>query len=201
MKKIVFLFSHVHSGSGALYDCLNNSFLIQGFKEKRLSYSTSSNLIDLTNLKHKRDLRSSIYMDEILNNYSFYLNKDYDKCNFIYLIREPKETLSLMLQSSEKSHSFAIREYCFRLRRICEVAKRTPGALFLTWKDLEKSDNLCLIEKYLNLKEDLILTPEMLSQYKVKNKIHIKKELLDKAEQSYERYLFFIKNQNLVFAK
>ncbi|RTK96633.1 MAG: hypothetical protein EKK64_03350 [Neisseriaceae bacterium] len=198
MKKIVFLFSHAHSGSDALYKSLDNTFLIQGFREKKINYLNSSSLIDLTSLPHKRDLRSAVYMDEILTNYSFYLKKDYNKCSFIYLIREPKETLSLMIKKSEKSPEFAVREYCFRLRRICEIARNTPGALFLTFKDLEKEDNIVLIENYLNLKEDLILTEELLSPCRAE-KIYIKKELLEKAQTSYEKYLFFIRNQNLIF--
>lgn len=201
MKKIVFLFSHAYSGSDILYKSLDNTFLVQGYRDKNISYFNSSHLFDLTNLEHKRDLRSAIYMDEILNNYSFYLKNDYDKCHFIYLIREPIETLSFMIQKSEKSTYFAVRQYCFRLRRICEIAKKTPGALFLNWKDLEKKESLNIIEGYLNLKEDLIITKDMLSSLKFKGNVYIKKELLDKALDSYEKYLFFMKNQNLVFVK
>lgn len=200
MKKIVFLFSHRHSGSDVLYKSLDNTFFIEGFRDKKISYSNSSNLLDLVNFPHKRDLKSAVYLDEILTNYSFYLKKDYEKCTFIFLIREPRETLSLMIKKEEKSPEFAVREYCFRLRRICEIAKKAPGSLFLTFKDLEKESGLLLIEKYLKLKEDLILTKEDLDSCKA-DKIYIKKELLEKAESAYEKYLFFIKNQNLIFCE
>ena len=85
-------------------------------------------------------------MDELLYNHVFCLKESYPKCQFIYVIREPEPVLKLMV-SEGKSLKFAVRHYAYRLRRLCEMARRTPGAVLLTWEDLRTGRGIPLVEK------------------------------------------------------
>ena len=164
MKKIVFICSHPYSGSSALYEAMNHHPRIQGFK---LNYYLSPlNLLDLTNHSHKLSNRSAIYMDELLYNRSFYTSIAYTKCQFVYVIREPEAVLGFLITNEKKKPIFAAREYTFRLRRLCEMARKTPGAVLLTWNDLISGDGIYLVEKYLGLKEPIIYDPALLAPYK-----------------------------------
>ena len=99
MKKILFICSHPYSGSSALYESLNLHPKIQGFKpfNKSNSYLSPANILDLTNRTHKMSNRSAIYMDELLFNNSFYTSSIYEKCKFIYILREPEIPLNFLI--------------------------------------------------------------------------------------------------------
>ena len=64
--------------------------------------------------------------------------------------------------------SFAKRYYCFRLRRLYEMAKKTPGAIFLTWDDIKSKKKLELVENYLNIKEKINLDNSLISKFKMR---------------------------------
>lgn len=201
MKKIVFICSHPYSGSSALYEAMNHHPRIQGFKLNN-SYLNPLNLLDLTNHSHKLSNRSAIYMDELLYNRSFYTNIAYTKCQFVYVIREPESVLGFLITNEKKKPTFAAREYTFRLRRICEMARKTPGAVLLTWNDLISGDGVDLIEKYLGLKEPILYDPALLAPYKrIFNSDLIGSKLLSTTQEAYEKYLYFLKNQNLIINK
>lgn len=200
MKKILFICSHPYSGSSALYEALNHHSKIQGFKSINLnSYPDSQSLLTLTNRLHKTSNRSAIYMDELLSNRSFYAADAYKKCSFIYVIREPEASISFLIANEKKKPIFAARQYAFRLRRLCEMAKRTPGAILLTWKDLANAKGMDLIQNYLNLKDPISFDPALLSPYirSFSNNL-IGVDLLNESEDAYERYLYFLKNQKLI---
>lgn len=195
MKKILFLCSHPYSGSSILYDSLNKQSRIQGFKGRN-AYLSPLNLLDLTNHSHKLSNRSAIYMDELLSNETFYVKAAYSACQFIYIVREPEPVLNSLVGLDKKKPLFAARQYLFRLRRICEMAKRTPGAVLLTWQDLN-SGNLDIVSEYLSLKEPLV----MQELPKKPNVNLIDARLLNSCQESYERYLYFLKNQKLRYIK
>ena len=199
MKKIVFICSHLHSVSAALYDALNSHPRIQGYKTDSMnSYFSPLNLIDLTNRPHKLSNRSAIYMDELLCNHSFYTKIAYKKCQFIYLIRDAEPTLNLLVGNKQPA-AFAARYYTYRLGRLCEMAKRTPGAVFMTWEDLVTNRSLSLVEKYLGLKEPIQFSVESLVPFITHKTGLLDKKLLDLCQDSYEKHLYFLRNQDLQF--
>jgi hypothetical protein len=202
MKKIVFLCSHLYSGSSALYQAMNNHQRIQGYKLTSTpnSYINPLNLLDLTEHTHKLSNRSAIYMDELLHNRSFYTPAAYQKCQFIYIVREPEAPLNFLVAGEKKKPHFAVRQYLFRLRRLCEMARHTPGAILLTWNDLQSGAGIPLVEKYLGLKEHIPYEPAMLAPYKMdftENLINMK--MLKESQDAYEKYLFFLKKQKLIY--
>lgn len=201
MKKILFICSHPYSGSSALYEGLNQHQKIQGFKSSNFqSYSSPNHLLDLTNYPHKLTNRSAIYMDELLYNQSFYLKYAYSKCKFVYVIREPEIPLNFMIAQEKKKPIFAVRQYTFRLRRICEMAKRTAGAVVLTWDDLRNEKGMDILQEYLGI-TGLYFNSELLLPYKRSFNNAIKLDLLEQTQDCYEKYLYFLKQQNLLFVK
>ena len=199
MKKILFVCSHLHSGSSVLFDSLNCHPRIQGYKLAQIgSYSSPFNLLALNEQRHKLDNRSAIYMDELLFNHNLSTKAAYKECKFIYILREPKEVLNLLVYKNNMKPSFAVRYYTYRIRRLCEMSKRTPGAVLLTWNDLLENKGLSLIEDYLNLKQPISFNCFDFNKLEKK----FSNDLVDfktrsRTEDSYQKYLFFLKNQNL----
>lgn len=195
MKKIVLICSHLHSGSTELYNSLNNHPRIQGYHFS--AYSSPLDLLKLTNQYHKLNNRSSIYMDELLFNYNLSTSVAYKECKFIYVIREPEAVLNKLINDKIKIF-YAIRYYSYRLRRIFEMSRRTPGAILLTWEDLIHNRGMNLIEDYLSLKEpiNLKIDNKIIDNKIIDNKIGL--TLLSEVEETYQKYLYYLKNQNLV---
>ncbi len=187
MKKVCFLIGHEQSGSNILFDILSANPRIQGYKTLT-TYNHPLSLESLTNLPHKLRNTAAIWLTELLHNYQFSCKKLYNICKFIYMIRPAEATLNGLVDVYDAE--CAAMYYCYRLQRICEMAKRTPGAVLVT--DMSA---LPLIEEYLGLKEHL-LPPELEN---VPTKNLVKWEIVQKCQESYERHLFFLRSQNLSF--
>ncbi|MHA2043212.1 MAG: hypothetical protein ACW99G_00375 [Candidatus Thorarchaeota archaeon] len=190
MKKVVFLASHLYSGSSTLVEILNDNSRIQIHKSDLL-YDHPTVLNHLYALGHKWETTASVYGDHLLNNTSFSCKELYPLCKFIYFVRHPDEALGEIVANKPKyTWETAARYYCFRLRRICEMATKTPGAIFLTRENIK--EGLEPISEYLNLKDPLVLKeyPEEKSEY-------IPSDILESCEQSYEKHLFYVKHLDL----
>jgi hypothetical protein len=74
------------------------------------------------------------------------------------------------------------------------MAKRTPGAVLLTWDDLTSAAGLPLIEEYLDLKKPLDLS---LQHFVQKEGGDVDPDLMKRGEEAYERYLFYLKQLDL----
>lgn len=203
MKRILFVCSHHYSGSGGLCDALNRHPRIQGYNfGSKTPYRSPENLIMLTNHKHKLNNRAAIYMDELLENQQFSTKSAYQACKFIYVLRDPEDVLSYLVNNNKIKPEFAIRSYLFRIRRLCEMSKRTGGVL-LTWEDMRASKGIDLIENYLELKQNIPYNPLLLQPYSRKyNSGLIGLENLKVVEESYQKYLYWLKTQTkLVYVK
>jgi len=151
-------------------------------------YDHADKLFSLMENIHKRDNTSAIYMDELLFNTSFASRHLCPYCKFIYLIREPKATLNLILQChSEYTLTTAARYYCYRMRGIYEYFRRTRDAVFLTWDDL-KSGKLTPIQTYLGLKEPLMPRPVKECDIDM-----VPMDVIEECQECYERYIYHIK--------
>lgn len=184
MKKILFVCSHLYSGSSELCELLSTNFRIQQFSAK--PYINPLNLLYLSNRKHKCNNRSAIYLDELLFNHDLSIKLAYEKCNFIYYLGSPRLTLEQLCYSGIKP-LYALRYYTFRLRRLCEMAYRTPGALFLNHGDLPES--IPLIENYLGVK-GFVVNEQVHSEFP-----SVSFDFVKLAEESYEKTCYFLKNR------
>ena len=110
--------------------------------------------------------------------------------------------MSHLVLNDKIKPEFAIRKYLFRLRRLCEMAKRTDGIL-LTWEDLSAGKGMDLIENYLDLRQKLPFDPLLLQPYSRRfNSDFLANKRLVEVEESYQRYLYWLKSQTkLIFVK
>ena len=190
MKKVIFVVSHNFSESEKLIYILNTHPRIR-IKNNRAIYNDPNDLATL----FKDDMDLGIYYgDEILLNTSLQCKQFYKLCNFIYLIRPAKPTINLNIEYKVLSRRYVVQHYCFRLRRIYEMAKRTPGAVFLTWNDCANGSGLPLIQDYLKLKENII-HQDIFGKYDISE--HVLSSEIQEAEEYYEKCLFDAKNLDL----
>jgi hypothetical protein len=194
MKKVLFLTSHLKSGSDVLYHILDQNPRVQGFRSG-FPYYDMPTILALTQQRHKLDNQAAIYMDELLYNFWLQTKDAYKHCKFIYVIRPPEQTLNELVRIYKPQA--ACNYYCYRLRRMCEMAKRTPGAVLLTWEDIETGRGLPLVERYLGLKQPL----EMMPMKKGASTNLVPLELVRHADVAFNRYYHFLRSQPLVFYK
>ena len=78
------------------------------------------------------------------------------------------------------------------------MAKRTPGAVLLTFQELESSKGIDTITDYLGLKQPIWYDPRVLDPVKVKvGQIPVDARIMEMAEEGFERYLYFLKSLDL----
>lgn len=177
MKNIVFIVSHLGSGSENLIQILNNHPRIE-IKTLGIRWSHPDDLPYLTALRHKHGTTAAIYGDHILYNENFSCKSLYNSAKFIYFIRSAEA-----LKSDKVTRSY----YQLRLRRIYEMAYCTPGSVLLTYDHLKKG--LPLVENYLRLKPELVYettTPP-------KEEQDVSLSVLNKSQDYYESYLHAFK--------
>jgi hypothetical protein len=198
MKRIVFVCSHLYSGSGALCEAMNGHPRIQSFSVgDRRPYTGPEHLLSLAAMRHKRNDRSAVYLDQLLFNTSLSTRAAYSACKFVYVVREPAPTLHFLVANEKRKPSYAVRYYLFRLRRLCEMAKRTGGVL-LTWEDLATGRCAGMVQEYLGLREPIPYDPALLAPYtRTFSTGLVAPALLAETENTYEKYLYFLKRQGL----
>ena len=191
MKKVCFVVSHLGSGSTDLLEILNASpnCMIQN---SPVTYSNPTDLNWLFSVPHKCRDRSAIYGDHLLFNASLSCKGLYERCRFIYVIRPARASLnqiSMMRNKTGIHGKFAARYYTFRLRRICEMARKTQNSLFLTWDDLSSGRAFSAIEEYLGLKTHLVANNK---HFKDDIKDCFDERMVSECEDAYERYYYYL---------
>lgn len=183
MKNILLIISHLNSGSDELMACLNENERID-LKSNLLTYDNPEMLASLYGLGHKLDNTAAIYGGQILFNKDFCNFAFYKFCKFIYFVRSPKDTLNqFKINNPNYSDLTACRYYCFRLRRIYEMAYQKAG-LFCTYDNISSS----AIQEYLELPNPVHI------KFKEKNiPDTYPADLMQEAEDCYERYFYKIK--------
>ena len=190
MKKIALIISHEGSDSKVLCEILNRNPRVQ-YNSSNFLYDHPDALKSLTDQPHKLNNSAAVWLDEVLQNFSFTNKSIYKCCRFIYLIREPKPTLNTIV-SMRTNVDGMVRYYCYRLRRICEMARNTPGSLFLTWEDVYTGRSFPMLEKFLGLKESLILDQTLFKTTKLSP--FVTGKMFETCQNAYERYLYYLKN-------
>lgn len=199
MKKAVFLCSHLCSGSNKLYEFMIKHSRIDGFrKDFPNTYDSNGSILRLFTNKHKANNNSSIYLDEIFYNFQISSKSLYNTSKFIYLIRSPEQSISQIIAYNKYTPENACRYYTFRLRRICEMASQTKDAVFLTFDELYEGKGVELINDYLELSKSIEFNPDSLNVYRKNlNAVLLESTLRSQICDSYERYLYFLRNQSL----
>ena len=189
MKKVCLLISHEQSGSGALFDILGANTRVQAYHTGR-TYNHPLVLGAVTSLPHKNCTTAAIWLDELLHNYQFSCKELYKVCRFVYMVRPAEPTVNALILAGYEPDC-AARYYCYRLRRMCEMAKRTPEAVLVTYEDAQSGRVFPLIEKYLTLRTPLVPKPNL---FPTPPAGLAKWDLVERCQESYERHLYFLRS-------
>lgn len=187
MKKVCFVVSHLGSGSSELVGVLNRNPRCE-IHSTKVQYSSPESLNWMFARGHKTRNSSAVYGDHLLFNASLSCRKLYEFCKFIYVIRPARPSMKAII-SCGYGEDEASRYYRFRLRRICEMAKRTPGAVLATWDDLARGDILKSVESYLGLTTSLEMTV-----FPDESLDGPRESVVEQCQDAYERYHYFLKN-------
>lgn len=195
MKNVLFIVSHLFSGSDELIKVLNQNPRID-IKTIQFVYKNPLILEHLTGLGHKLDNAAAIYGDHLLYNAYFSNEVFYQFAKFIYVIRHPKLVIGKIISHHEKYNILtATRYFQLRLRRIYEMAYHTPGAVLLNFDLFQEGKGLDLIEEYMNLKTPLKLSEEYQSE--PESEIDIPSDILKELDEYYEKYIYKFKCLNI----
>lgn len=197
MKKLCFITSHLYSGFSDLIDCLNNHNECQVYEDNKVNLLLNAQqLLFLTYPNHKLKNRNAVYIYRNVYNYQIATKTAYDLGQFIYFVRRPVETVSHLIVKRKMQLEYAVRYYNFRLYRICEMCKKTPNAVFLTYDMFVKGYGMDAIQDYLNLSVP-IERRELLRNYNVSSDA-IPYQVKQDLETKYEKALYWIKTQTKV---
>lgn len=198
MKKLIFVCSHLHSGSSALCSILNEHPKIQICKNfEKQNYSSPLDIFFVTSPNHKTNNKSALYLDHLLFNYQLSMKVAYSYCKFIYVVRNPEPVVDLLMQDG-MSFENAAKYYSYRLRRLYEMSKKTPGSVLLTWEHLNNKEYSSIIENYLGLNQPLE-APEK-DFFSVSEAGFSSSQIgLEDLEDKYQKYLYHLKSEQLIF--
>lgn len=193
MKKVCFIVSHLGSSSADLVHILNGNPRCH-FYSTNAQYDGPEALEWMFKRTHKCRDSSAVYGDHLLFNMSLSSKKFYEFCKFIYVIRPARATFGEMAYERNYTEERALRHYSFRLRRICEMARRTPEAVLATWDDLAKGSAFGTIEKYLGLNVPLETDGRHFSRV---DKDLFSEQTIEKGQDAYERYFYYLSSLDL----
>ena len=179
-KNFVFIVSHLQSGSKQVVHIMNkrDDFHI---KIKKLNYKSPINVLK----EIKKNKEKLICGAHLLFNQQFSSKELYKFCKFIFIIRSGKDAIEDMVKEKMPPQD-AYRYYSFRLRRILEMAKCVPGALFLTHKNLTDKKGAKLIKNYLGAKS--LFKKKKIKLLPVRTNF-VPLELGQTADDCYSRYM------------
>lgn len=185
MNRILLLCSHLESGVDILSENLNS-----GSKLQKLN--GNYNTIDCLFLKKENfqyNKRPKFYFDNILFNHEFSCKELFKYLSFVYLIGDPRKTITNIVYSKIYDEKTACNYYCFRVRRIYEMIKKSKNYIVFFDEDLLNKNIYKDIHDMLGVKDRL----------KIKNiqrndkEIRLNKNNIDEVENFYEKYRYKIK--------
>lgn len=190
MKKVCFVVSHLGSGSGSLVASLNAHPQCE-IHQSATRYESPSSLRWLFRMGHKCRDASAVYGDHLLFNASISNREVYRACKPIVVVRPARHSLNEIIRGGYRPEG-AAAYYRFRLRRICEFARRCPWAVLLEWDDLAKEGTLRIIEDYLGLSKPLIPISQP-----VEPPDACPERLVEECQEAYERYHYYLSGLKL----
>lgn len=161
--KILFLLSHMRSGSSLLTHILSSNPEIIGYGETHIQYSSEEdfkqlmlkNYLNVPEFKRIKDFKNfrmnhQYILDKVLHNNKFLDNSFLTSGNVyvIFLLREPQRTLNSILDLKPHwSEEEALLYYSDRLKNLelyAQVINNLDRAFFLTYEQLLNSTDLVL---------------------------------------------------------
>ena len=188
----MFSVTHLGSGSLQLLSLLNRNPRVQ-FVQSQPVIQNYIDLRALIDVPHKLNSIAALYAVDI--NFNYQLGSKYliPHADYLFVVRQPEPVLNLLVESGLYDSLTAATYYCYRLRRICEIAKRVKSGMLLTFDEIRNGDHIEPLKRFVSLKEDISHEPAVFEKLKPVSK-NINKETLDWCSDCYERHLFFLRN-------
>jgi hypothetical protein len=185
--KQVFIASHLGAGADMLVDMISANRRIGKINRDNTQVYTDPIALDYAQrktLEINSDAR--MFVDRLVYNYEFAHKSFYDNCYFVFLVREPEESLKTLLEMGYNAKT-ASRYYNYRLRRLCEMSRKAKNKILVTWDELISKNAFTLIKNFVGMKElNLIYRP-----YKIEKTID--QDTVFSCRQCYDRYLNYLK--------
>ena len=150
MEKVLFLMSHLGSGSDKFYQILKAHPKIDD-PGINIVYENYEDIEYLRNKPHKVNNVSAIYMQHILYNHQFVSKKLCRLCNFVFYLGNPRSTISRIIQMGY-SESNALNYYNFRLYGLYVYYIRSYGNNLIfssNWSELSKFLDIDTLSGYM----------------------------------------------------
>lgn len=187
MNKILLIISHLESGSDALVQSLDS-----GVRLQRLGYNLYSNLDCLSfkrpNTEYRK--RPTVYFDQILYNHEFSCKELFKYLNFVYVVGDPKKSLDSIVYNKIYNERTACNYYCFRIRRIYEMIKKSNSGVVFFDDELQDGETYFKIHQMLGIKDKI----KIKDKAQDKKEIYIDRNIMGEAESFYEKYRYKIKS-------
>jgi hypothetical protein len=188
LKRQIMIATHMGSGGSMLLE-----MILANRKAARLPRSYDQVYADPTSLSILQEdanrfrPHARLFVDKVMFNFEV-INLQYlQMCEYIFLVREAKGSLNSIVKSGKLTPEAATRYYTFRLRRLCEMAKKSPRRLVITWDDLVDKSCLASLRTYLGMKE-------LPSFYRAQEEVDLVDPLLVmQGQKSYEKHLQYLK--------
>jgi hypothetical protein len=188
VKQVLFIMTHLGSGWEALSDALASHPRIDCF-HTGMAYDHYDRIEQLVSNSHKDSRSNSLWADIILHNHSFTCKPLINISKFVYLLREPRESLAEIIATGKYDMEMASRYYRYRLRGLCEYALRSAGYV-LTY---DRLTDLSGVMRHIGLKGVLNIGPKPSVP-----QVRISESILAECDLSYEKYLRHLKDSGLL---
>jgi hypothetical protein len=109
----------------------------------------------------------------------------YEAAGFLYVVREPAAALAHLMGRGYGEHG-AVRYYTYRLRRLCEMARRTPAGLVVTFEAVATRRADEAIKRFVGVKE-------LPSTYRPAVPPVLSEAVTARPRAAYERYLTYLR--------
>lgn len=143
--RLIFLTTHLGSGFSHVCEALNRHQNVRAEQTNKVYLHPT----DIDCINNDR-WRGRTYIDTVLFNHHLANPAFLTTCEFVYLVEHPKYALNEIVKQGYSPNG-ALDYYHFRLRRMYEMAYKTPGSAFFTTDDLETESGQEVLKKFLGL--------------------------------------------------
>lgn len=164
-----------------------NNSAVKVIRDSGEIYADPTSLFKLRHDAAERKPAARLFVDRLCYNYEIN-HSFYDICDFIYVIRDGEGALGHLIDSGRYRPAAALRYYSYRLRRLCEMAKKTPRKLVVSWDQLIDKSAFPAIKKFLGFKE-------LTSMYRPEDEYQqIHAGIISQGRKCYSRHMKFLRS-------
>jgi hypothetical protein len=151
--KQVFIATHIGAGGNMLADMISANRRIARIRRDSTQVYTDPIALDYAQRKTlEGNPNARMFVDRIVFNHELAHTSFYADCLFVFLVREPEATLKHLVGLGYTERA-AARYYTYRLRRLCEMARRAKHSIVTTWDELVSKQAFPAIKELIGMKE------------------------------------------------